>query len=88
MLADEDRVADLERSACDEKRCARAKPLLQLGLDDVAVGTAVGVRLEFKDFGLDKDVFEEGVDAQSRDAGNGYGDNVAAPVFRGEAALL
>ena len=40
MFADEDRIADLKGSAGDENRGARTKPLLELRLDDKAIGTA------------------------------------------------
>ena len=88
MLADEERVADLKRTASDEKRRAWTEALLKFGFDDVTVGAARGIRRKLKNFGLNENVLEKLVDAFAGLSGNGAADDVAAPIFRRKALLL
>ena len=88
VLADEDRVADLERAARDEERRARPETLLQLRFDHEAVRAAVRVRLKLKDLRLHENVLEKRVHALTRHAAHRAADDVAAPVFRRQALLL
>ena len=52
-------VADAQRAALDEHGRKRAAALVELGFDDRAFGGAVGIGLEFEDFGLQLDGFEQ-----------------------------
>ena len=88
MLADQNGIADLERTAGDEQSGARAEALLQLGLYHVAVRAALRIGHELKDFRLNKDVLKQRIHALPRDTGNRAADDVAAPILRGEALLL
>ena len=88
VLADEDRVAHLERAARDEQHRRGAEALLELGLHHVAVRAARRVGGELEDVRLEEDHLEELVHAVARDAGDGAAHDVAAPFLGGEALLL
>ena len=57
--AGDEHVADAQRAALDEHGRERAAALVELGFDHRAFGGAVGVGLEFEDFGLELDRFEQ-----------------------------
>ena len=88
VLADENGVAHLERAAGDEQRRARTETLLQLRLDDVAVGAAVGVGGKLQNFGLHENILQKTVHAFTGDTRHRAADNVAAPIFRRETRFL
>ena len=88
MLADQNRIADLQRAARDEQRRARTEALLQLGLDHETVRAAIRIRLKLQDLRLHENVLEKRVHALAGHARDGTADDVAAPVFRRETALL
>ena len=88
VLVDEDDVALLERAGGDEERRGRAAAELHLRLDDVAVGAAVRVGLEFKDVGLEEDHLKEVVHPLPRVGADLAADDVAAPVLGGESFAL
>ena len=73
VLADEDRVAHLERAARDEQDRRGPEALLELGLHHVAVRAARGVGGELQDVRLEENHLEELVHAVARDAGDGRG---------------
>ena len=57
--ARDEHVADAQRAALDEHGRERAAALVELGLDHRAFGGAVGVGLQFEDFGLELDRLEQ-----------------------------
>ena len=80
-------VADAQRAFADQHRRRRAARL-DAGFDDVALGAAVGVRLEFQQFGLEQNHFQQLVHALFGERGNVHENRVAAPVVRHESLVL
>ena len=64
-----------------------ALALIQLGLDDRALGGTVGIGLEFQHFRLQADRVEKLVDAHARLCGYGDDHRIAAPFFGDEVLL-
>ena len=86
MVAEND-VADAQRALADKDGRGRSAGF-QTGLDDVALGIAVGIRLELEQVGLEHDHLQELVDAglgQRRDVAI---DRFATPVVGHETLFL
>ncbi len=66
VRAGDERVADVERAALDEKRDDGAAARVELGLDDDAGGVGVRVRLELLELGDDEDRVEQVLEALAR----------------------
>ena len=84
-LAADEVVADLQRAALHQQRGERALARIEGGLDDGALGPAVGVGLEVEDVGLEQDLLEQQVDAGAllgRDCGR---EDVAAELLEHDA---
>ncbi len=61
---------------------------LDAGFDDVALGAAVGIRLQLEQFGLEQNHFQQLVDALFRQCGNVHENRVAAPIVRHQPLVL
>ena len=79
--ADQNDVAAVEGAALNEDRGDRAATLVEARFDHEASGGTVDGSLQFKHFGLKKDVFEKLVDALAGLRGHFAEGHVAAPLF-------
>ncbi len=81
LAAGDDDVADLDRAALDENRGDRTAALVELGLDDRALGRAIGIGHQLKHFGLQQNGFFQLVEAGLLERRDFHGDHVAAHLL-------
>ena len=57
-------------------------------INDIALGAAVGIRLEFEQFGLKQDHFQQLVHALLGERGNVHKNRIATPIIRHQPLVL
>ena len=87
FLADEQRIAELQRAAQHQHGRDRAAALLEARLDHVAGRETGGRRLQFEHFGLQQDAVEQLIDALAGARRHRHEDVLAAPLFGNHAVL-
>ena len=85
--AGDDHVTLVQGAVLDQQGGHGAAALVQAGLDDSAVGGAVGVGLQLTHLGGQDDHFQQVVYAHAGLGGDGAADGVAAPLFADETVL-
>src|SRR5439155_22233620 len=87
VLSADDNVADAQ-SAFAHENGGGGPAGFEAGLDDVAFGGAIGVGLQFQDFGLEDDHFEQLVDPLLGERRNVHENGVAAPFLADQPFVL
>ena len=87
FLADQERIAELQRAAQYQHGGDGAASLLQTRFDHIARGQTRGRRLEFEYFGLQQDAVEQLIDAHAGFRRDRHEDVLAAPLFGNDAVF-
>ena len=87
FLADQQRIAELQRTAQHQHRGDRAAAFLEAGLDHVSGRHPRGGRLQFEHFGLQQNAVEQLIHALPG-AGRHRHENILAAPFLGNDAVL